>query len=492
MKLIQKMDFFDVDSSPAISKEYSNYYGSSLIIEANGLSGQDISIEGKILQEIDEWTKLAIIDLATMGVVTSITSDGLYALNTDGIRYIRANNRGANSNISLIGRITDTPINVVSSGGGGGGGTPGKDGKDGKDGSMWYTGEAITGTSTTPTAFPTGIARVNTKDLYLNTETGNVYQCTVGGDQATALWQYVTCIMGPEGEAGSVDGKSIVKVGSGENAVISVAGYNEARVGTSPVKTSTGIEWKTTSTGKPYKYAGSIVFANLPEANAETEGNVYNIKDAFTTTDKFVEGAGNKYEAGSDIAIVSYVDTSVEPNVVDYVYNVLSAPFDVAGITQGAVDEISDIFKQNMVVNIKEPIVVTSGDAKELQLPFVKFDGTDETGAIKTIDGFVVFPEATNTEPGLMSAKDKDKIDKMSAGSIIAIKVGTQDATVVDGTATVPIADSQSFGAVKSSDADNMVSVKEDGTMEVVNLNISKLVQNDGDEFILDSGTSEI
>lgn len=204
MKLIQGIDFYKGISSPAVSEEYDNYYGSSLVIEASGLSGHDISIEGKILKSIDEWTKLAIVDLATMGIVTSIISDGLYALSVDGIRCIRANNKGANGEISLIGRITDTPINFASVGGGGGG-TPGKDGKDGKDGSMWYTGTAITGESTTPTAFNTGISKVNVGDLYLNTDTGNVYKCVTGGSETNALWTYITCIMGPAGEAGTVD-----------------------------------------------------------------------------------------------------------------------------------------------------------------------------------------------------------------------------------------------------------------------------------------------
>ena len=50
-----------------------------------------------------------------------------------------------------------------------------------------------------------------------------------------------------------------------------------------------------------YKAKGSINFAELPTENMET-GHMYNIKDAFTTTDAFVEGAGVAYPAGTNVA----------------------------------------------------------------------------------------------------------------------------------------------------------------------------------------------
>ena len=63
----------------------------------------------------------------------------------------------------------------------------------------WYSGNKITGTSTTPTIFSnSGIsnAGVHTDgdktvgDFYFNTSTGNYYECTVGGNASTAKWVY--------------------------------------------------------------------------------------------------------------------------------------------------------------------------------------------------------------------------------------------------------------------------------------------------------------
>lgn len=63
-------------------------------------------------------------------------------------------------------------------------------GAPGVRGSRWYAGTAITGTSTAPTAYATGITDAIDGDMYINTATSYVYKCTQGGDESTALWVY--------------------------------------------------------------------------------------------------------------------------------------------------------------------------------------------------------------------------------------------------------------------------------------------------------------
>lgn len=75
-------------------------------------------------------------------------------------------------------------------------------------GTTTYSGTAITGTSTTPTAYPTGIASAIPGDQYYyngiaSSDIGNVYICTAGGDAQTALWRYDRNIRGAPG-AGAV------------------------------------------------------------------------------------------------------------------------------------------------------------------------------------------------------------------------------------------------------------------------------------------------
>ena len=67
---------------------------------------------------------------------------------------------------------------------------------------------------------------------------------------------------------------------------------------------------------------GSLPFASLTSALLvkANEGNVYNITDAFTSTANFVEGAGKKYSAGSNVVVVettTAVFTVSTDNTVD-------------------------------------------------------------------------------------------------------------------------------------------------------------------------------
>ena len=84
----------------------------------------------------------------------------------------------------------------------------------GEPGSMWYQGDAITGTSTSGTVFSgSGIASAEVNDMYLNTgsgaDRGNVYVCTLAGNASTAQWAYKQNIMGPTGPAGTANASSV-------------------------------------------------------------------------------------------------------------------------------------------------------------------------------------------------------------------------------------------------------------------------------------------
>lgn len=82
-------------------------------------------------------------------------------------------------------------------------GTFGATGATGTAGSIWYTGTAITGNSTTATAFSSsGIANARVNDQYLNTSTGFTYKCTIAGNASTAKWVYTGSIKGATGSAG--------------------------------------------------------------------------------------------------------------------------------------------------------------------------------------------------------------------------------------------------------------------------------------------------
>ena len=83
-----------------------------------------------------------------------------------------------------------------------------------------------------------------------------------------------------------------------------------------------------------YKPAGSTAFAALPAPAASVLGNVYNVTDAFTTTDQFVEGAGKSYPAGTNVAVVLVGE--------EYKYDVLSGMVDLSNYS--TTDEIAQTY----------------------------------------------------------------------------------------------------------------------------------------------------
>ena len=63
-----------------------------------------------------------------------------------------------------------------------------------------------------------------------------------------------------------------------------------------------------TKVSSTYKAAGSTNFASLPAPSAIEEGKVYNISDAFTTDENFVESAGQNYPAGTNVVCINTTD----------------------------------------------------------------------------------------------------------------------------------------------------------------------------------------
>lgn len=77
----------------------------------------------------------------------------------------------------------------------------GNTGATGTRGSVINYGTAITGTSTTATAFSgSGLSSSLVNDMYINTSTFYLYRCTVAGNAANAKWVYVGSIKGVKGD----------------------------------------------------------------------------------------------------------------------------------------------------------------------------------------------------------------------------------------------------------------------------------------------------
>lgn len=79
-----------------------------------------------------------------------------------------------------------------------------------------------------------------------------------------------------------------------------------------------------TAVSTAYKVKGSVAFAALPAPSKTALGDVYNVSDAFATTDTFVEGAGKSYPAGTNVVCANASGST-------YKWDVLAGFVDLSG-----------------------------------------------------------------------------------------------------------------------------------------------------------------
>lgn len=103
---------------------------------------------------------------------------------------------------------------------------------------------------------------------------------------------------------------------------------------------------------------------------------------------------------------------------------------------------------------------------------------------------------ASETQAGALSAEDYNKIKNLKSQENIieGVLLGSdnQEASITENKKVIiPIAGAF-LGLVKNTNLDNGISIKEDGTMEVNKISISKIFVPEDEEFILNCGNNNI
>lgn len=229
-----------------------------------------------------------------------------------------------------------------------------------------------------------------------------------------------------------------------------------------------------TAISSTYKPAGSIMFSFLPTLGADQEGKVYNIIDAFTTTEDFVEGADNKYPAGTNVVCIDTDDAGT------YKWDVLAGFVDLSGYeTTSSVD-----------TKLANKVDKVEGSSLVEDALITKLRGLAE---IKGVSEEFEIGEEDNVLS--IQAISQEKITGLPAAlaeKIKGVTLGNTPLEVSEGVVTIPIATAEAIGVVKSSAAENGVNVNSDGTMTVNNINLSKITQTLGTELILNGGDATV
>lgn len=283
--------------------------------------------------------------------------------------------------------------------------------------------------------------------------------------------------------------------------------------------------------GATYKPAGTIAFEALPALAATEEGKVYNVSNAFTTTENFVEGTGKSYPAGTNVVCIDVGED-------EFKWDVLSGFVDLSAYATteslnaalgNKVDKVAgsslvpdaDITKLQGLANIK---TVEEGElnlSEEGELSVVAIDQSKVTGlsgalagkvnveagkslvsdeliskltdsaTIKAVSSEFNLDAGTGTLSVLAIGQDKiTGLPEALEAKLSGVTVGATSLVPVEGVVTIPFATNTAAGAVISSAEENAIAVDGTGKMTVNTLNIDKVVQTPGTEIILNGGTA--
>ena len=102
------------------------------------------------------------------------------------------------------------------------------------------------------------------------------------------------------------------------------------------------------------------------------------------------------------------------------------------------------------------------------------------------------YKETNNERVDTIESKLKDIAEGAQVNVIEAVQINGVVQTITDKTVNIPIATNTTLGVVKSSTDENKVFINEDGTMEITNININKIIQDESTTLVLNGGSATV
>lgn len=197
-----------------------------------------------------------------------------------------------------------------------------------------------------------------------------------------------------------------------------------------------------------------------------------------------INGASSEFEINADRELVI---KSIEQSKIAGLTEELN------GLKDSKVNKVSSTYQGE----VREWTLLSPEDqAKLAKLTLGDTGNLEVSGKVNAnnVEGLAAYLTANRDSiGGLFSSADATKLAGIATGAqvnvIEKIKINGTELTVgADKSINIPFATNNTLGVVLSSDDENKISVKADGTMEVNNLNVNKLTQTDGDTLILNGG----
>ena len=302
-------------------------------------------------------------------------------------------------------------------------------------------------------------------------------------------------------------------VGELQSDVSTINDTLETKANVSDVYTQTQTDQKiAAAVSSTYKPSGSVEFASLPTPSADNLGNVYNVTDAFTAGATFIASEqGQKYPADTNVAVVE-----VEGQ---YYFDALSGFVDLTGYLTTAkaaetyatiaqlgnkVDKVSGsslvqdtlITKLTNLLNIQSVADGQLQVSPEGQLSVVSIAQSQVAGLTAALADKVDVVAGKGLSTNDFTTELLQKLNGIEAGAevnaIESVSLNSVPLEISGKAVNIPIATTGALGVVQSSAAENGVTVTSNGSMEVNNINVNKLVQTDGESLILNGGNAAL
>ena len=142
------------------------------------------------------------------------------------------------------------------------------------------------------------------------------------------------------------------------------------------------------------------------------------------------------------------------------------------------------------------PIIFGGSKLKEIDDPADDTDAANKKYVDSTINGLRAYmgeiPESAAS--GTIISYIKEEVDNLHisdyANIIENITVASKPLPIIKKSINIPLATAEQAGVVQGSTTENKISVGADGTMEINNLTVDKLVQPDSCQIVLNGGNS--
>lgn len=224
--------------------------------------------------------------------------------------------------------------------------------------------------------------------------------------------------------------------------------------------------------GTPIIPKGSIEFSNLPTLTDASIGDLYNIKDNFTTTDDFIEGAGAKISAGTNVVCV-------EENLTKK-WDCFGTNFEV---DNEPVQNSNNPISSNAVYSLKKDVEKISGNALTDELK-AQYDEAVQKSHIHNNKQIL-----DSTEYALDAALYA-KINSIE--NYLPKTGGTMTGTVNFLTDTAITSKSQSYKVFLRNDGTNFYILQSDADGEVWNTKIPFIIDLSKGEASINGGAAKL